>query len=383
MFTSIKAFSSLFLATLVMVVGLGLFNVYMGLKLTADQVSEVWIGALMSAYYLGLVLGARAGYVLIVRVGHVRAYAAASATAAVMVLAQTLVDELSLWVVFRAIVGMAMVIQYIVIESWLNEQTVNQHRGRVFSIYLVMSGLGTALGQLAITLYPALDWRPLTLVAICHILGLIPIVWSIQPHPLVPAPAPLDVRYFVRRVPHAMITMFLTGSIASSFYSLGAVYGVMHQLNTVEIATFMSVAVLAGLVAQWPIGWISDRIERTKMICFNGALLALLSSVLWGWLNLPYVWLLVLAAATGALQFTLYAQAGAVANDIVPPEKRVNLSAILLMAYGIGAMIGPLMAGYFMRLLGPGMLYVFISLCAALLFVAMRTTRPKMFVEVV
>jgi MFS family permease len=377
MFPTIRGFSSLFFATLIMVMGLGLFNVYMGLKLTADGVSEVWVGALMSAYYFGLVLGARAGYLMIVRVGHVRAFAMASATAAVMVLAQTLIDDLSLWVVFRAIVGMSIVVQYIVIESWLNEKTQNQNRGRVFSIYLVVSGLGTALGQMAITLYPNLDWRPLTLVAIGHILCLIPIVWSTQAHPLVPSPAPLDIRYFVKRVPQALVTMFLTGSIASVFYSLGAVYGVMQSFDTLQVATFMSITVLAGLLAQWPVGWLSDRMRRDRLIGINGVILAVLGVFLWGWLPLSFEWLLVLGAATGTLQFTLYAQAGSFANDVIPPEKRVNLSATLLMVYGIGATIGPLLAGYLMRLAGAGMLYVFISACAVMLFLSMRYIKVK------
>ncbi len=377
MFSIVRSFSSLYFATLLMVMGLGLFNVYMGLKLTADGVSQVWVGALISAYYFGLVLGARAGYLMIVRVGHVRAFAVASATSAVMVLAQTLVDDLLMWVVFRAIVGMAMVLQYMVIESWLNEKTQNHNRGRIFSIYLVMSGLGIVLGQMAITLYPTLDWRPLTLVAIGHILCLIPIVWSTQAHPLVPVPAPLDIKYFVKRVPQALITMFLTGSIASVFYGFGAVYGALHSFDTLQVATFMSITVLAGLLAQWPMGWLSDRMPRERLIAFNGAALAGLGVFLWGWLPISFEWLLVLGAATGALQFTLYAQAGSFANDIIAPEKRVNLSAILLMVYGIGATLGPLLAGYLIRLAGPGMLYVFISACAILLFVAMQRIKSQ------
>jgi MFS family permease len=377
MFSIFRSFSSLYFATLLMVMGLGLFNVYMGLKLTADGVSQVWVGALISAYYFGLVLGARAGYLMIVRVGHVRAFAVASATSAVMVLAQTLVDDLFMWVVFRAIVGMAMVLQYMVIESWLNEKTQNHNRGRIFSIYLVMSGSGIALGQMAITLYPALDWRPLTLVAIGHILCLIPIVWSTQAHPLVPIPAPLDITYFVKRVPQALITMFLTGSITSVFYGFGAVYGSMHSFDTLQVATFMSITVSAGLLAQWPMGWLSDRMPRERLIAFNGVALAGLGVFLWGWLPISFEWLLVLGAATGALQFTLYAQAGSFANDVIAPEKRVNLSAILLMMYGIGATLGPLIAGYLIRFAGPGMLYVFISACAVLLFVAMQRVKSQ------
>ena len=98
---------------------------------------------------------------------------------------------------------------------------------------------------------------------------------------------------------------------------------------------------------------------------------------MWGWLPLSFEWLLVLGAATGTLQFTLYAQAGSFANDVIPHEKRVNLSATLLTAYGIGATIGPLLAGYLMRLAVAGMLYVFISACAVMLFLSMRYIKVK------
>ena len=163
MFATLASFSSLFLSTLVMLIGVGLFNVYMGLRLSQDNVSEVWIGALMSAYYLGLVIGSRVGHRIIVRVGHVRAFAAAAATCSVMVLVQTLVAEKEIWVLFRVIAGAAMAVQFMVLESWLNEQIENEHRGRIFSVYLVMSGLGVAIGQMAITLYPELGLRPLIL----------------------------------------------------------------------------------------------------------------------------------------------------------------------------------------------------------------------------
>jgi len=175
----------------------------------------------MSAYYVGLVLGGRIGYLMIVRTGHVRAFAAAAAACSVMVLTQTLIDEKWVWLWLRAIAGGSMAVQFIVLESWLNEQIENENRGRVLSVYLVMSGLGIALGQMAIMLYPALDLRPLTLVAICHVVGLIPIVWTVRLHPGPQLPAPLDFGYFFKRAPAALLTMFLAGNITSAFYAFG------------------------------------------------------------------------------------------------------------------------------------------------------------------
>lgn len=370
MFATLASFSSLFVSTLVMLVGVGLFNVYMGLKLTADNVSELWVGALMSAYYLGLVFGSRAGHRMIIRVGHVRAFAAAAATCSVMVLAQTLVAEKEVWLLFRAVAGASMAVQFMVLESWLNEQIENEHRGRVFSVYLVMSGLGTAIGQMAITLYPTLDLRPLTLVAICHVVGLIPIVWTVRLHPAPQLPTPLDFSYFLKRAPAALVTMFLAGNISSAFYALAPVYLIELKFSTGAVAAFMSTAVIAGLFAQWPMGWLSDRIPRERLILFNGCVLVLVTLLLWGWLAVPIWLLMVLAAVSGVMQFTLYALAGSYANDLVTADRRVGLSAVLLMSFGFGACLGPLIAGGLMRFTGATTFYMFMTGCSLLLVAA-------------
>ena len=375
MFATLASFSSLFLSTLVMLVGVGLFNVFMGLKLTEDGVSEIWIGALMSAYYLGLVIGSRVGHRMIVRVGHVRAFAAAAATCSVMVLVQSLVSEKEIWVAFRIIAGAGMAVQFMVLESWLNEQIENERRGQIFSVYLVMSGLGTAIGQMAITLYPSLDLRPLILVAICHVVGLIPIVWTVRLHPAPQLPAPVDCGYFLRVAPAALVTMFVAGNVSSSFYALAPVYVIEKNFSTAEVAAFMSVAVFAGLLAQWPMGWMSDRVPRQRLILFNGAVLTFVTLLLWGWLPIPFWLLMMISAVSGVTQFTLYALAGSFANDLVSADRRVSLSAVLLMSFGIGACLGPLLAGGLMRLAGVNMLYVFFSACAAILIVTSLTRR--------
>jgi MFS family permease len=375
MLATISSFSSLYFATLLMLIGTGLFNTYMGLRLTSQSVSEVWIGALIAGYYLGLVCGARLGHKLIIRVGHIRAFVACAAIATSMILAQTLVDSMPLWLVFRVISGVVMVTEFMVIESWLNEQTENHQRGRVFSVYMVVSGLGTVLGQLALTAYATLDLRPLTLVAMCLVLCLVPIAVTARSHPPTPLPAPLDIRFFMRRVPLSMTVLFVAGNLSGAFYGLAAVYGAKHGLSTSQAAIFVAAAVTAGLLSQWPMGWLSDRINRAGLIRFNALLLVLLPTVMWGWLTLPYWAMVALSCVFGILQFTLYPLGAAFANDHVESERRVSLSAVLLMTYGVGACIGPMVAGLLMSLAGPSMYYVFISACALILVWQVRPTR--------
>jgi len=375
MLSTLSSFSSLYLATLLMMLGSGLFNTYLGLRLTQLSVSEVWVGALIAAYYLGLVFGARFGHKLIIRVGHIRAFTACAAMATVMVLLQALVDHMWVWIVFRLAAGLAMVTQFMVLESWLNEQTPNEQRGQVFSFYMLTSGLGVVLGQFALTPFPTLDLRPLVLVGVCSILCLVPIAVTRRVHPPSPLPAPLDIKFFASRVPLSLTVLFVAGNLSGAFYGLAPVYAAKFGLSTSEVAYFVAAGVTAGLLSQWPIGWLSDRVNRPQLIRVLAFLLMLFAAVLWGWISLPFWAMLILSAIMGVLQFTLYPLGAAFANDHVEHERRVGLSAVLLITYGLGACLGPLIAGALMTAAGPGMYFVFISGCAALLVWQVRPTR--------
>jgi MFS family permease len=372
MVTTVAAFSSLYLATLLLLVGSGLFNTYLGLRLTAVSVSEVWVGALIAVYYLGLVFGARMGHKVIIQVGHIRAYAANAAIVTVSVLALALVDNLWIWLVFRFIAGVAMVTQFMVLESWLNEQTENHMRGRVFAFYMVFSSLGTVLGQLALTLFPELNFEPLVFVAICSALCLVPVALTRRLHPALQVPAPIHVKYYLSRVPLSITVLFVAGTITGAFYGLAPVYAIKQGLSSDQVAIYLAAAVAAGMVSQWPLGWLADRINRAAMIRVNAVMLALLSVPLWGWWTFPYWALILFSCAIGVLQFTLYPLGAAFANDNVEPERRVGLSAILYMVYGIGACVGPLVAGLLMRELDTSMYFVFVSACALILIVFVR-----------
>src|SRR5690606_37981459 len=188
----------------------------------------------------------------------------------------SLIGALPLWLLFRLAAGVAMVTQIMVIESWLNEQTENHQRGRVFSFYMVVSGLGTVLGQLALTLHPVLDLRPLTFVAMCHAVCLVPIALTARSHPVAQLPAPLDVRFFVKRVPMSLTALFVAGYLSGAFYGLAPVYAAKQGLDTSGAALFVAAAVTAGLLAQWPMGWLSDRLNRVKLIRASAMVLSLL-----------------------------------------------------------------------------------------------------------
>ena len=161
-----KSFRALYFASLMMLIGSGLLSTYLALRLAADNVDGLWVGALMAANYFGLVLGGKIGHRLIARVGHIRAYSACAGIVGAAVLGHGLVDWLPAWLVLRTIVGLGMMCQYMVIESWLNEQADANQRGLVFSGYMIASYLGLVLGQLILVMHPGLGLELLMLVAL-------------------------------------------------------------------------------------------------------------------------------------------------------------------------------------------------------------------------
>ena len=356
-----------------MLLGSGLLSTYLGLRLSAEGVSELWIGMLMTAYYVGLVMGASVGHRLIARTGHIRAFVASAGIVTASVLGHALTDNLQVWLVLRWVVGLTMMCQYMVLESWLNEQAESHQRGRVFAGYMLVTFLGLALGQLVLTLMPELTMRHVILVAMCFALCLVPVAVTKRLHPAPLHPAPLAIRMFVKRIPQALVTIAVAGLLLGGFYGLAPAYASSVGLDTEHVGVFMAVTIGAGLLAQWPAGWLSDRLDRSRMIQVNAVILTTVSLLIA--LVAFADFLLLLTGLFGLLAFTLYPLAVALANDHVEQEERVLLSAMLLVTFGLGASTGPLLGSMLMKLGGASMLYVFMACSSLVLVVLVRPER--------
>lgn len=370
----LKSFSSLYFATLLMLLGSGLLSTYLALRLS-ETADGLWVGALMAANYLGLVLGGKLGHRLIARVGHIRAYVACAGVVTAAVLGHGLSDWLPSWLLLRMVVGVGMMCQYMVVESWLNEQAQTEQRGQVFAGYMGASYLGLILGQLVLVVHPTLGPELLMLVALCFALCLVPVALTRKLHPAPLHPAPLEMRFFIERVPLSLTTIVVAGLLIGAFYGLAPLYGTRIGLSTEQVGLFMGFCILAGLLVQWPLGWLSDRYDRVRLIRGCAALLVLAALPL---AILPQASLSLLFAigfVVCALQFSLYPLAVALANDHVEADRRVSLTAMLLVTFGVGASIGPLLAGVLMRFIGANMLYAFVCACALILVFRVRPER--------
>ncbi|MCY1268476.1 MFS transporter [Pseudomonas jinjuensis] len=359
MFALTRAFGTLYAAALLMQLGSSLLMTYLALYMDASGVAERWSGALMAANALGMVAGGRIGYWLIGRVAHARAFITGAGIIVTAVLCHQLSDWLPLWLALRFVVGAAMMCQMMVIESWLNECAPGDRRGGAISLYMVASYVGMMLGQLLLSLGNGLDARALVGVAIAFAIGLVPMAMHRGAQPNAISQTRVNPMLYVRRLPQALGTVLASGLLNGCFYGLTPIFAAQLGFTPAQVGQFMALSIAAGLAAQLPLGRLSDRFPRVTLIRLTAALLAVAFLPL-AFLDAPqHGWVLLAGAAIGCLQFSLYPLGVAHANDNLEPELRVSVAGVLLVAFGIGATIGPLVAGALMERLGPQALYLF------------------------
>lgn len=370
-------FFPLYTTTLLMLLGSGLLTTYISLRLSAIHVSGAMIGAIIAANYIGLVIGGKVGHILIARVGHIRAYVSCSGIITAAVLGHGLTDIIPVWVVLRLIIGLCMMVQYMVLESWLNDQAESSQRGVVFGFYMVASYLGMALGQVVLMLSSDLGVSTLIVIALCFALCLVPIALTTRTNVGHMSPAPMELKFFIGAIPKVLAITLVIGMVVGSFYGMAPIYTSQQALTTQQTGLFMALAIFAGLLAQFPLSWLSDRFNRNMLMRINAILLAVTALPLALFSHISFPLLLAIGFVVSLMQFTLYPLIVALANDMIEPERRVSLSACLLMAFGVGACIGPLAVGALIEPLGGNILYAFFALCGIGIVALSRTSKKE------
>lgn len=375
-----KAFLSLYITNLFLVAGTGLLTTYLALYLGKQGVETLWIGSLTSFYYLGLLTGAKVGYHFIRSVGHIRTFAASTAVVTACVATHGITDTLSVWLALRFVVGVGMMCNYMVLESWLNEQTVHEQRGKVFSFYMITSYLGMVVGQFTLSHFPALGYAPLFMVCVALSIGIVPIAITRRIHPRPLTPVPLSLLMYFRRVPQSLTAVFFAGVINGSFYGLAPTFASQAGLTAEEIATFMVTTIIAGLLAQWPMGMLSDRIRRSILLRTNAVIIGIVSLAIFLLPSKPEH-LFYLTFIFGLFAFTLYPLSSALANSRVDDEDRVGVSSALLVVFAAGAGVGAVAIAQIMTFFGFQALYAAIFVLTIFMWLSLSVINARQKAE--
>ena len=349
------------LSSVLVFTGNGLFQTMLPMRADLEGFSTAMIGLLGAAYFAGFIAGCVLGPRLIKSVGHIRAFAGVVALLAALTLLFPLWVQAGGWVGLRFLTGACLAVTVMALESWLNDRASNDNRGRILSLYIIVTNAGWIAGQLGINLASLTGPTLFILVTVAVCLSVVPVVLTPTREPAPVPDARLDLPGLFRLSPVGVLGCFLVGTAEGAFWSLGPVFGQQRGMSVFEVTLLMGTFVLGGTLSQWPIGRLSDNHDRRFVLLpvalgtvGTGLAIATLDGI-------GFYPTLALAVLHGALMIPIYSLCLAHVNDRAPANRFVQVSGGLLLVYSAGAVLGPLAAAPLMDLAGPGGLFVFVS----------------------
>lgn len=352
MFRVLSGVWALLLGVVLIMLGNGMHFTLIGLRGGLEGFSASELAVVTSGYFMGFLAGARFAPILIRRVGHVRVFAALGSFMSAGLIAFTLLAEPWAWTLLRLLVGFCMSGIYVAAESWLNNASTNQTRGKVLSAYMIAQTLGIIGAQWLLTFGDAATSALFIGASILVSISFAPILLSVAPAPVVEVAPPMSLRRLFASSPLGTIGIFLLGGAYATQSGMGAVFGTQIDMSADQVSLFVAMLFAGALLFQYPIGWLSDRIDRRGLICGSAALGAVSCTL--GGFGEDNLWALMAAAFfAGGVTTPLYALFLAYTNDFLSSDDMPSASGGLVFTFGLGAIAGPLLAGSTMQALGP------------------------------
>jgi MFS family permease len=338
-----------------------------------EHFTPVIIGLMGSSYNLGFVVGCLACPYLILRAGHIRAYSTLVSLAAATTLIHPMVVDPMVWIGARAITGFCLAGLYLIIESWLNDRASNDNRGLIMSVYIVVNFLTTTAGQLMVLLAPIEHFELFAAASLLVSLAVVPVALTTSAQP-----APIAIVQFrplrlLKIAPVGLTGTFMIGIANGAFWSLVTVFAIGRGMSPGGAAIFLSIAVIGGALMQWPVGRLSDAVDR-RLVLAVVMVLSATASLFTVLLPFGISGLFVMAFLLGMVVLTSYSVAAAHAYDRAEKSAYVEMATGVLLANGVGAVFGPLIASFAMERWGDGSLFVFMAIVELMLagFIALR-----------
>ncbi|MCV6824138.1 MULTISPECIES: MFS transporter [Halocynthiibacter] len=362
MFQVLSSSWALLLGVMFLMVGNGLQGTLLGIRGGIEGYSTLWMSVIMTGYFIGFLGGSRLAPAMIRRVGHVRVFAAlGSFISAIMILYPVVVDYPSGWFIGRVLIGFCFSGVYVTAESWLNDAADNENRGKALSIYMIVQMVGIVSAQALLAFGDPSGYTLFIIASVLVSISFAPILLSVVPIPAFERTEPLSLLELWRISPLGIVGIFLLGSVFAVQFGMSAVWGLQAGLSVREISVFVSMIYVGALVLQYPVGWLSDRMDRRVLIFAiailggGGALLGVLAG--------DYFPLLVLAGfMVGGTSNPLYALLIAYTNDYLEHDQMAAASGGMIFASGVGAIGGPLVLGWGMDFVGAGAYFGLLAL---------------------
>ncbi len=349
----------------IVMLGNGFFTTFTSLRLSTADFPNWIIGLINAFYYAGIMLGSIYLERLINRIGHIRTFVIVASVNSILIVLQGGMIGVVSWSIFRFLMGFCVSGFFIAIESWLLLSTGVKNRGRLLSIYMLTLYMAQGLGQFILNFSPINSLLPFVITVILSSLSVIPVCMMKSSGPLLLDSSITNIFQILRKAPLGPIGCFVSGMILSSFYSLAPIFAKERGLSVMQISQIMGFTILGGLLLQWPIGHLSDIFNRRKVIMGVSFVLMCVTFALYHSPHFHYYLLLGLTILFGGVSFTLYPLSITYTCDHFSDKKIVGITCALLVIYGVGCIIGPLVSPFFMTFFGPSGLFLCMSMLSA------------------
>ena len=354
----VASLSALLLSIVLLISGNAFLMTLLGIRLSIESVSPDVIGWVLVCYSVGFVLGTLYVHQIIGSVGHIRAFSAFAAIAAVVSLMYPMAISMVFWACLRVLSGFSIAAVLVVIESWFSSRASNSNRGALFAVYQIVFYLSAAGGQLIVNVGDPSNFMPYSLAAILLALALVPLALTRMEAPIIEQVQGISFFTLARESFTGVSGAVTSGVLIGGFYALGPVYATLMGLDVAKTSTFMASAIVAAMLLAWPLGRLCDRFDRRRVM-FWVALCAALAAVGVSFTGAANLWMLTLLVGvfTG-LSAMVYPISVAITNDRMESTRIVSASATLLLSYGVGSVVGPVVMAELINLMGPKGLFI-------------------------
>ncbi|SFE13015.1 MFS transporter [Roseivivax sediminis] len=350
----------LFFGVMLLMVGNGLQGSLMGVRGGAAGFSPFIMSVVISAYFLGFMIASRMTPEMIRRVGHVRVFAAlGSLISAALIIFPTL-EHPAVWIAMRVILGFAFCGVYVTSESWLNNAATNDTRGQAISLYMITQMVGIIAAQALLVVPDPSGYLLFVIPSVLVSIAFAPILLAISPTPAFESTKPMNITKLFTTSPLAFVGMSLMGAVFALQFGMSAVFATEAGMTLQQTSVFVAAFYVGALVCQYPLGWLSDRMDRRVLIA-STALAGGLAGVVGLTMSDSFLVLVGVAAVIGGSANPLYSLLIAYANDFLDVEDMASASAGLMFVNGVGAVIGPILTGWFMEQMGARGYFVLIA----------------------
>ncbi len=368
MLTVIRSTWALQIGILMLMMGNGMHGTLLGVRGATEFGSTTTMAWIMSGYFVGFLGGSKLAPKLIRRVGHVRVFAALGSLISAALILFAAIPNALVWMALRVIIGFCFSGVYVVAESWLNDKSTNETRGKVLSVYIIVQMIGIVAAQGVLNFGDPNGYFLFVIASVLVSVSFAPILLSVSPAPIFEATSPMSIRELIRNSPLGAFGSLCLGALFSALWGMSSVYGTNAGLSLGEISLFVAFIYIGGMLCQYPVGWLSDRLDRRKLI----AGLSLICAVVTGAVTMfaqHFYLLLAVAFVMGGMTNPLYSLIIAYTNDFLKIEDMAAGAGCLIFINGAGAIFGPLAVGVLMGEFGPNGFYLFICMITILLAV--------------